>query len=682
MGRRPFALVTACLLVAGAVALGSPASAARTTGWATWSDLGGSPNAYTATMQLPGLSFPEATVRSDSRGGGVGVQSGASAFFNAATPPGQQFGSSEGRRYLNLRPKADTPTGGSTTTYTFDAPTPAGGWAMILGDVDADQVRVTALRADGTEATAAELGNKQSFNACSYGTPRTAGCASSVGDFPVWSDASQTLTGSTGTPAFADTVGATGWFRPTVSLRSITLTYTARSGFPVFQTWFAAVNRGITGTIAVPAGAGACTITGTTVRLLTADGVEVDTTTAAIDGTYSFDGLATRTDYRVVVEPADGCAAVGPRERTVSTLVGRDDPDPVADFQVRAIVPQPVSGRVTSGTGAAATGVGGVVVTITPTGGGTPRTTTTDPDGRYLFDENATGIAYEVSIDVPAGYTTADDVRDPFTVDTEPVTDQDFALAALPSVSGTVTGGGGPLGGVQVTATPSGGGTALTTATAADGTYAFPGLADGTYTIEVTEPDGYATEPSLTAVVAGADLTGRDFALSRPGSVGGQVTDADGAAVPGVQVVVDGPGVPQTVVTDADGGYFVDGLGAGDYTVTPTAPDGLEVRGDDSETVTITAAGEAANQGFVLVAEAVAPPTTPPTEDEPGGDDAGTGTGDDASDDDAATGVSAPAGSLPDTGGPSRVLLALGATTAGAGALVLAGDAVRRRRRA
>jgi hypothetical protein len=118
-------------------------AAAETAGWAEWGSLEGSAGNYTTTMQLPAGGFPEATMTSDSRGG-VGIISGASTWLSADTPPGATYGSSRNEPYINLRPRADRAGAPSTTTYTFDTPTPPGGWAFVLGDIDADEVVVTA----------------------------------------------------------------------------------------------------------------------------------------------------------------------------------------------------------------------------------------------------------------------------------------------------------------------------------------------------------------------------------------------------------------------------------------------------------------------------------------------------------------------------------------------------------
>ena len=64
------------------------------------------------------------------------------------------------------------------------------------------------------------------------------------------------------------------------------------------------------------------------------------------------------------------------------------------------------------------------------------------------------------------------------------------------------------------------------------------------------------------------------------GSVSGQVRDHTGGALPGVTVVLAGPGLERRVVTDSTGTYFVEGPPAV-YSLTASLPgfDSFEVRG-------------------------------------------------------------------------------------------------------
>jgi len=602
-------------------------------------------------MQLPAPGFPGADVASDSRSGSVGVQSGASVWLGPNTPVGQVFGSSQDRPYLNLRPKADNATAPSRTTYTFDSPTPPAGWAFVLGDIDADAVAVSAKDATGGDVSVAQLGFAGAFNLCDT-SPRPGGCSASVGDVPTWNPGTRTLTGN---PTATDTFGASGWFRPTVSLSSLTLTFTRRSGFPVYQTWFASLARTISGTVTDVSSVGSCALTGVTVNLTGPDGAVLATTHPDAAGAYTFGTYATRPDYLVSVEPGPGCAVVGAVEKVVDNVTS----DGTADFDVRAIVPQPVSGQVRTSDGAP---VPGVTVTLHLPDSST-KTITTDADGRYLFDDDAPGSGYFVSIDVPAGYTTTTDQRPPFAIASAAITDEDFVLIANPDVSGTVTGGGAGLGGVTVSLTPSGGGPAITTTTDGDGHYVFPLVPAGTYDIAVEPPPGFSPVPPRTDVaVVATDVGGQDFALERPGALSGTVhlDSGTGDGLAGVGLEIDGPGGPRTLQTDAAGGYFLDGLAAGTYELRVVVPAGYVGIGPLVRTVTITAAGEIRSEQDFVVTRATTPVPTPTPTPTPGS--GGTGSG--------GTG-SGGTGTLPDTGAGSIMLLVAGVLLLGGGVVLI-----------
>ena len=236
------ALCAACLALVGV----SASQAATTTGIGAFTALAGAPGAFTTTMQLPGTGYPVAQVTSTSASGAT-LPSGATTWFGANTPPGQVFGSSRNQPYLNLRPAADNPTSPSVTRYAFASPVPVG-WGFVLGDIDSDQVSVSATLADGSAASVAQLGFRGVFNPCND-SPIPSGCSGpEAKDTPTWDPGTATLTGN---PGATNSYGASGWFVPTVPLGSLTLTFRWRSGFPVFQTWFASVARDVSGSVEV-----------------------------------------------------------------------------------------------------------------------------------------------------------------------------------------------------------------------------------------------------------------------------------------------------------------------------------------------------------------------------------------------------------------------------------------------
>jgi len=602
------ALVALTVVVVPATTTTTTAAAATTAGWADWDDLSGSAGSWSTTMQLPAGGFPAATMTSNSRGG-VGVISGASSWLAGSTPPGGVYGSSRDQAYVNLRPQADRATTPSTTTYTFERPTPAGGWAFVVGDIDADSVVVSARGDDGQPLSAAELGWQGAFNYCQgAGTPS---CTDT--DVPTWDPATGTLTGNA---AATDTNGASGWFQPTVPVTSLTIVFSWRSGFPVYQTWFASLARDVTGTVTLDDDS---PLEGATLTLLGPDGTALATTTSAADGNYAFEGYTAAPGYRVELTdlpgPSDqhpfGLVADGP---SVVGDVDLSDADGVADFTVRDVEPIAVSGTVLDDDG---NPVPGVTVTLTPVGDGEPFTAVTDSRGRYLVD----GVSWDVGQDAPQEYEfSLGDLPDGYTVTETPPsitvdvgqeaasTGNDFLLQGPASVSGTVTAGGEPVAGVVVTLGDR------STTTAADGTYTFEDVAPGDHVVGVEAPDGYTVDgPAEQAVtVATDDVTGVDFALAAEGAVGGTVTDDAGAPVPGATVTVQGPdGEPVVLTTDAAGGYFLGGLGTGDYTITLEVPDGYTAAVTERE-VTVTPAGEShLAEDFGVVAEPVEPPTYP-----------------------------------------------------------------------
>lgn len=580
------------------VGMATPAAAATATAYAQWEPLTGTAGDYATTMRLS-PRFPLATVTSDSRGGQIGVQSGATSWLPAWTPVGERYGSSRDEPYLNLRPKADGPTTPSTTIYTFERSTPTG-WAFVLGDIDADQVSVSAVTDDGSDATAAELGFRGTFNTCAQ-TPRPSSCPGTQTDEPTWDPATTTLRGNDGA---RDTTGAAGWFEPTVSLQSLTFEFTRRSGFPVFQTWFALRTQDVTGSVTTTAGT--CDVGSITVDLIGVLGNVIDTATPDATGAFSFAGLAASAGYRVALAglPAD-CRPDGPSRQSFDLRAG----DAVVALAVRQIVPASIEGTVSDDAGAP---LGGVTVTVTPQAGGDPVSTTTDEDGRYVVDALAPGT-YVVTVAAPDGYTrTTPDLTAVIPVgDDTPIVDQDFVVAANPDVGGRVAAGGDPVAGVPVELRDGAGDVIGRTVTQADGSYVFPRVVPGTYTVAVPDPPlGYAPPPARTFEVTAGDSLDNDFALTRPGFIGGLVSGPDGPRA-GVGIRLTGPdGFDQRLTTDADGRYGVAGLAAGDYSITISPPEGTTAEVVTLRT-TITEAGEnRSSEDFTLAAAPTSPPTT------------------------------------------------------------------------
>ncbi|WP_052433300.1 hypothetical protein [Streptacidiphilus carbonis] len=287
------------------------------------------------SLTVPAVGFPAATVTTTSSS--TSVPSGSSAYLNDSTPFGSAYGSSRGHAYLALR----TATGlqPSVTTIDFARPTPVG-WGFALGDVDADHVKVTATGADGSLLTAAQLGFQGSFNYC-QGTPKPSACTGNgpFTDMPHWDAATTTLIGSN----TGDTSGASGWLRPTVPVKSLTLTFSVQSGIPVYQIWAATKTVQVSGRITSECG----THDPAELELLDSNGDPVlnaaghpVTTTSHDDGSYSFPDLA-EGSYRVALRVPEGLEADTTRlgaDATKGDVTG-------ADFNLRCapVVEPPVT---------------------------------------------------------------------------------------------------------------------------------------------------------------------------------------------------------------------------------------------------------------------------------------------------------------------------------------------------
>ena len=231
-----FALTSLASLTLVAVGA-APAHAASggSSNYAQWNVGGGGGS---MTIPLPG--FPAASL--DTTSSSVQVPSGASAYLNASTPFGAEYGSSQGEPYALLRTAPGNKT--STTTLDFATPPAAGSWGFTLGDIDADHATLSATEASGREVSVDGLGFQSTFNFC-QGRPLPSTCRGSMStDVPTWDRSTKTLTGNV-----RDTDGASGWFRPTVAIKTLTIKYGVLAGLPVYQLWVASSTRSISGRV-------------------------------------------------------------------------------------------------------------------------------------------------------------------------------------------------------------------------------------------------------------------------------------------------------------------------------------------------------------------------------------------------------------------------------------------------
>jgi hypothetical protein len=169
------------------------------------------------------------------------------------------------------------------------------------------------------------------------------------------------------------------------------------------------------------------------------------------------------------------------------------------------------------------------------------------------------------------------------------------------SISGVVKDAAGPALG-DVTVTVTGSATPITTKTLTTGdvgAYTLTGLATpGRYTVTFSL-DGYSPVTRAVTLSDSGSATGIDVTLGKStGAIAGTIT-AGGKSVAGAAITV-GDGKVDRATTSADvpaGGYRVDGLPAGSYTVT------VELSGYKKRTVLVNVtAGGVITTDIALVA--------------------------------------------------------------------------------
>ncbi|GAA1960990.1 Ig-like domain-containing protein [Agromyces allii] len=378
-------LAAALAAVATAVVLATsgltPASAAEVD---TWGTFGVSAAPFTGSVAMPG-NFPATTFTSTSSA--ATVISGASTWQAASTPVGSVFGSSRDRTYLTQRPAANNAASPAVTVYTFATPTPSSGWAFVLGDIDADEVTLSATGPGGAPVAVADLGYQESYNSCHRaGGPSCD--AANLNDRPSWRDDGATGL-LLGNARAADTDGATAWFAPSVPIASLTMSYRWRSGFPIYQTWFVAKTFSAGGTVTLDD----APLAGATVTVYDDAGTVVGTAVSGASGAWSLPLLIATGPYRAVVAPPAGIAALA--DRTFSLTESDADavdfpfvtpPAPLAEVDAASTlqgiaVSHPLLDNDLPGSEAFPLVTDSVRFTVPP---GAPAGTVLSPDGRQL----------------------------------------------------------------------------------------------------------------------------------------------------------------------------------------------------------------------------------------------------------------------------------------------------------
>lgn len=311
MNRRKNRLLTLSLpaLLLATVLTGSPADAEGSApvgvypAW-TISPDDAAAQQHTGTIDFDVVGLPDATFsvnksEADGQDTKLTTSDDSGEWMTAASPFGQIFGASgpsSTTQFLKVRIDDSV----ATTTISFARPVPANVLGFAIGDIDVDQMVIAGTTGDGSPVSGDQLAGS-TFNLCNVPEPKAESCDGVDEPYfaPTWEPATMTLA----YPPDEDTDGAIAWFRPTVTISSLTFTYST-TGFsnPSVRLWFAGLSSSVTGTVAFPAGSAAVPVT---VKLLGTDGSTLATSTTDDSGNYSFPSVVAIPGLRLeLVAPA------------------------------------------------------------------------------------------------------------------------------------------------------------------------------------------------------------------------------------------------------------------------------------------------------------------------------------------------------------------------------------------
>ncbi|GLW80517.1 SdrD B-like domain-containing protein [Actinokineospora globicatena] len=392
-------------------------------------------------------------------------------------------------------------------------------------------------------------------------------------------------------------------------------------------------------------------ISGVTVTLTgtTAGGTPVNTPgTTASDGTFVFPLIEAGTYTVTETQPAaydDGTDTAGTHAVTggndiftVTLTSGQSSTGnlfaerPTSSLAGRVYLDADNSGTVNGAEGALPSGPA-VAIALTGTdngGNAVTLSTTTDGSGNYTFSALRPGT-YTITETQPAGFTDGKEtvgtaggtLSPPNAISAIPLaarttgTGYLFGEYVATSIAGSVLDdGGNGIGNVTITLSGS---ASATTTTAPNGTFSFPNLAPGTYTITETQPIAYGDGPEsagnpagntsvndvISGIVLSSGTAGAEYVFAEDrGSIAGVVFDDydnDGtkdAGEPGLEASVTLSGVDANGVTitpvqitsnDITGVYTFPNLLGGTYVLTEVTPvnrlDGKETVGSTGGTL-------------------------------------------------------------------------------------------------
>ena len=342
-------------------------------------------------------------------------------------------------------------------------------------------------------------------------------------------------------------------------------------------------------------------------------GTRLDSTVTDTTGKYTF--TLDTTGFRQIQVTATGF-----NTGTGTVNAASDTGNYTVNVNLISSAPGKLEGKVSSDSVAGTPIVGAQVIVRRNTGGTfTPESTLTDNEGKYVFDSIPGNTGYTVAVSA-AGFTSI--TRNNVSIAGGQTSTQNFLMVPPPApgaVSGKVVkaSDSSALAGARVILSRSGGGggggfAPDTMLTDAQGAFAVDSIPANTgYTLTVSLA-GYVTASRNNITVTSGQTTTQTIALAPPpppGSIAGKVVKAsDSSALAGARVILSrfgggGSFTPDTVLTDAQGGFALDSVPANTgYTLTVSLA-GYETMARNAVTVVT---GQAATQNFAL-----APPIGP-----------------------------------------------------------------------
>lgn len=234
-----------------AMGAGSASAAGLYADWTITPESSSAQN-HSGTLSFPNALLPGASYTSNKDiddGEPTRIATGTGTYgdwLTAETPFGAVFGPSGPSTTIQFfRQRIGTETV-ATTTYTFNKPFPANRLGFAVGDIDVDDLTITATDENGAPVPGSRLVGG-TFNFCDVTVDLPTNCTGGPYPSPVWTPGSNggTVTPTPPAPGIDETTGASAWFRPTVSLKTLTFVFQAypTAGEPSYRAWFAAFPR-------------------------------------------------------------------------------------------------------------------------------------------------------------------------------------------------------------------------------------------------------------------------------------------------------------------------------------------------------------------------------------------------------------------------------------------------------